>query len=74
MIIVTVTVTNVNEEGTVTLSTRQPVDGIELTATLSDIDGDTSDPTWKWERSSNRSTWTVIEGATSETYTPEQPT
>ena len=36
---VTVTVTNEDEAGTLTLSTLQPVDGIELTTTLTDIDG-----------------------------------
>ena len=37
--IVTVNVTNADEAGTLTLSTLQPVDGIELTTTLTDIDG-----------------------------------
>ena len=37
---VTVTVTNVDEAGTLTLSTLQPVDGIDVTATLTDIDGE----------------------------------
>ena len=41
---VTVEVTNVDEDGTLTLSNRQPVDGVELTAELTDIDGATSDP------------------------------
>ena len=36
---VTVTVTNENDEGTVTLSSEQPQDGIDLTATLADPDG-----------------------------------
>ena len=31
-------VTNVDEAGTLTLSTLQPVDGIDVTATLTDID------------------------------------
>ena len=35
---VTVKVTNVDEAGTLTLSTLQPVDGIEVTTTLTDID------------------------------------
>ena len=35
---VMVTVTNVDEAGTVTLSTLQPVEGVEMTASLTDID------------------------------------
>ena len=38
MAMVTVMVTNVDEAGTLTLSTLQPVDGIDVTATLTDID------------------------------------
>ena len=37
---VTVTVTNVDEPGVVTLSARQPMAGVLLTATLTDPDGD----------------------------------
>ena len=36
---VTVMVTNVNEDGMVTLSSQTPVVGIALTATLTDADG-----------------------------------
>ncbi len=69
---VTVTVTNVDEAGTLTLSTLQPVDGIQLTTTLTDIDGDTEDVTWKWAKSSSKTgTYTVIEGAAVATYTPK---
>ena len=65
---VTVTVTNVDEAGTLTLSTLQPVDGIELTAVLTDIDGATlPDVTWKWAKSSSRTgVYTDIEGATAD--------
>ena len=47
---VTVTVTNVEELGTVTLSSVQPRIGVPITATLTDPDGDISDVTWKWQR------------------------
>ena len=47
---VTVTVTNVEEVGVVTLSSVQPRIGVPLTATLTDPDGDISDVTWKWQR------------------------
>ena len=62
---VTVTVTNADEAGTLTLSTLQPVDGIELTTTLTDIDGAVTDVTYKWAKSSRRTgSYTVIEGET----------
>ena len=67
---VTVTVTNVEEAGKVTLSTLQPKAGVELTATLTDPDEVIiGSMTWQWS-SRDRSTWTDIEDATSATYTP----
>ena len=69
---VTVTVTNVDEAGTLTLSTLQPVDGIDVTATLTDIDGEPSGVTWKWAKSSSKTgAYTVIEAAAAATYTPK---
>ena len=62
---VTVTVTNMEEPGTVTLSSVQPRVGVPITATLTDPDGDISDVTWKWQRVD-----ADIRGATSATYTP----
>ena len=56
---VTITVNDVNEEGTVTLSSPQPVVGQDLTATLTDPDGTPTDITWFWERSRNQRTWTI---------------
>ena len=73
-ITVTVTVTNVEEEGLVTLLMESPVLGAALTASLSDPDGRVSGVTWVWERSLDNSTWTTISGATStdttSAYTP----
>ena len=66
---VTVTVTNMEELGTVTLSSVQPRIGVPITATLTDPDGDISEVTWKWAREIN-GTFTDIRGATSATYTP----
>ena len=58
---VTVTVTNVEEDGEVILSTLQPLEGIPLTATLTDPDGEIANLTWEWERSQDGSTgWTNI--------------
>ena len=60
-----VKVTNVNEDGTVTLSAVQPRVGVAVTASLTDIDGSVSGVTWQWSDGS-----TDYEGATSDTYTP----
>ena len=65
----TVTVNNLDEAGSLTLSSEQPEVDAELTATLTDPDG-ASDIFWVWERSSNRSTWTEIDGAALDSYTP----
>ena len=49
---VTVTVTNVEEPGTVTLSAQEPQEEIPLTATLSDPDNvTTASDKWQWARS-----------------------
>ena len=45
---VKVTVTNENEEGTVTLSKTRPRVGIAVTASLTDPDGSISGLTWQW--------------------------
>ena len=67
---VTVTVTNEDEGGTVTLSSNQATVGDELTAVVTDIDGGVTGVTWQWARSSDGSTgWTNISGATSASYT-----
>ena len=68
---VTVTVTNVDEAGEVTLSAMQPRVGVELTAMLSDDDGDVTGDTWQWARSDAKDgTYTDIGGATSASYMP----
>ena len=67
---VTITVTNVEEAGTVDLSSVQPQVDTPLTATLSDPDGGVTGTTWKWESSSDQTTWAAITGATGGSYTP----
>ena len=68
---VTVSVTNVDEPGTITLSSLQPQAGVVLTAVLSDPDGETSGTGLQWERSSRTSgPWAEIEEETGTTYTP----
>ena len=72
---VTITVANVDEDGTVTLAPPQPQVGTAFTATLSDLDGAVSGTTWVWESSADGNTgWTPVSGAistvTTSSYTP----
>ena len=69
---VTVSVTNVNEGGSLSLSSMQPQSGVALTATLSDPDGGETEIVWKWESSPTgaANSFVEIEGATSASYTP----
>ena len=68
---VKVTVTNVDEEGTVTMSQLQPRVGVAITASVTDPDGDVSGVTWQWSRNAaENGTYTNIEKATSATYKP----
>ena len=71
MVAVTVTVTNVDEPGTVTLSEMQPMVGTELTATLAAPAGGVTGETWQWASSDMMDgTYTDITGATMASYTP----
>ncbi len=68
---VTVTVTDENEAGKISLTTVRPKAGSVLTATLTDPDGVTAGTAmWQWERSAGRNTWVVINGAAAASYTP----
>ena len=68
---VTIDVDNVDEPGTVTLSSLQPIEGTPLTATLDDPDDVRGSATWLWAGSPNgSSSWTPISGETSDSYTP----
>ena len=70
---VAVTVTNLEEAGTVSLSNRQPEVGTPITASLSDIDGGETGITWEWHwATTNEGTpnWDLLRGATSRSYTP----
>ena len=49
---VAVTVSNVDEPGTITLSTTQPTVGKPLTATLADPDGGVTNVGWRWSSGS----------------------
>ena len=82
---VTVRVTNVEEDGTVTLSSVQPRVGVSITASITDLDGAATDVEWQWSRSSIETNldctpdeimrgaltcYAPIKDATSATYTP----
>ena len=71
MVAVTVMVTNVEEQGTVTLNPDRPLVGTALTASLTDPDGGVTGETWRWSRSDAADgTFTGIGGATRASYTP----
>ena len=68
---VTITVTDEDDLGTISMSSQQPSAGTELIATLDDDDGTPTDVVWKWETSPDKITWTVIDGATTNSYVPQ---
>ncbi len=70
---VTITVTNVNENGEVTLSAQQPQEDVAITASLEDADGSMSGLTWQWATASSRngfSNTVTCPGIGSASYTP----
>ena len=74
---VTIRVMNLEEDGTVTLSSVQPQVGVPLTASVTDLDGGVKDITWKWynvaiqeDALEDALAVNVIAGATSDTYMP----
>ena len=69
-ITVTVNVSDLAEDGTITLSSRQPQVGTAFTATLTDPNIASPVATWAWEKSDDKTTWTTISAATTHTYTP----
>ena len=67
-----ITVTDIDEPGSVALSITNPRVGADLTATLTDPDSQPSTVTWQWQRADAPANpvWVNISGATSATYTP----
>ena len=70
-ITVTISVINVDEPGTLVLSTTTPSVGTEMTAVLSDPDGSVTNQVWKWQRAQDTDSpaWVDISGADSDSYT-----
>ena len=67
---VAVTVTNVDEDGTVSFDLTEPSVGTPITASLTDPDGGVTSVTWQWQRSDDQGDFSDIADATSATYTP----
>ena len=66
---VTVTVTDLEEEGVVAIAPPRGWVDTRFTVVLTDDDGGQAGVTWQWERSTNRSRWTDITNATGSAYT-----
>ncbi len=67
---VAVTVTDVDEAGTVSISRLQPQVDRTLHASLGDEDEGVTAMRWQWSSSTEGTTWTDIEGATSPRRSP----
>ena len=67
---VTITVTDENDEGEVTLSPSQPRVAARLSANLNDPDGNISGESWEWHSSQDQAIWSFIVGADTSSYTP----
>ena len=66
-----VTVSNVDEAGTVTFDAATPWVGSTLTASVNDPDGSVSNLAWTWARAETQDgAFTLITGAASGAYTP----
>ena len=68
---VTINVTDLEEDGVVTMSRTTPSVGAPITATLTDSDGGVTAITWQWAKSDTETgSFTNISGAISASYTP----
>ena len=68
---VTITVTDVEETGSITLSSATPAVTVSLLATLTDPDGGITSKTWQWAKSDSKTgTFTDIDSATEDFYKP----
>ncbi len=67
---VTITISDVDEAGTVSVSLERPEVGTALVVSLSDPDGLVSNISWHWATSLDGFDWIDISGANSDSYTP----
>ena len=77
---VLVKVTNVDDTGSINLSSTLPIgdEPIRQRATLNDEDGEPREgviaaTSWEWARSTDQRNWEIIEGAISREYAPKSP-
>ena len=68
LIEVTITITNMEEGATVTVSPPRPQVGSMASAELDDMDGGEEDLMWQWSRCSDMTDCADIDGATDATY------
>lgn len=69
---VNISVTNIDEAGSIVLTPITTDLGAGAQATLTDPDGSLSDVSWQWSVSSDKTTWRNIEGAVSASYVPRE--
>ena len=69
-ILVFIDVINEDEPGRIEPSLLDVEVGVEVSATLSDPDGEPINVSWQWAVSPDENDWQMIAGATSSTYTP----
>ena len=70
-ITVTINVTNVKEDGTVSLSSTAPRVGVAITASVTDLDRGVTRTSWQWASSATMGgPYTNIASATNAAYTP----
>ena len=70
---VTVTVDNIEEAGTLGLSSSHPLVGTAFVATLDDPDGAIANRSWSWQRSQDKVSWSAVSGADTGSYIPSEP-
>ena len=70
---VSVTVDNIEEAGTLALSSSHPLVGTAFVATLDDPDGAIANRSWSWQRSQDKVSWSAVSGADTGSYTPSEP-
>ena len=66
----TINVANEDDEGAITLSSAQPRVGANLSAHLTDQDGDIRQLVWEWHTSTDQVNWAPVSGAASDSYRP----
>lgn len=67
---VTVTVTNVDEPGSLTMLTTRPFAGSVARVRLADEDGRTRAEVFEWSRSADKADWSPISSASGDSYAP----